>query len=367
MKTILTSLQLSLLLAIILFTSCEKNPNEELISQMKAVTDSVVQNAQVTGVVALVVDHKKGINWIYTSGYNDVTNKLPINTSHIFRIGSNTKTMTGTVLLQLVDEGILSLDDKLSKFYPELPRADEVTIAMLCNMTSGIYNYTDDEDWGNEIDENPTKTWSPHELVEIGFSHPYIFDPGTDWKYSNTNTIILGMIIEKLTGNSLQKEMENRLFKPLNLTQTALITKGTELPEPCTKGYVWDEENVIFTDATSYGDVSWAWAAGSVYSTPRELQKYVETLVGGGYLSDNLQRKRLTELHSLSTMSSYGYAILRRGSFFGHNGGLPGYTSSMYHSKEKDCSIIIYFNCYTEYQPDNLFLRFVNILYGKDF
>lgn len=360
-----------MLVSVSLFVACEKektnNPNQFVIQQMETVTDSIVQHANVTGVVALVVDHQKGIDWLYTAGFSDIPSKLPMNGDHTFRIGSNTKTMTGTVLLQLVDEGLLSLEDKLFAFFPEFPRSDEVTIAMLCNMTSGIFNYSDDEGWGNAFEVNPTREWTPRELVEIGFSHDYDFDPGTDWHYSNTNTIILGMIIEKMTGNSLQDEVENRIINPLNLNHTALLTGGTDLPEKHSKGYVWDEDKSDYSDVSTSFNVSWAWAAGSAYSSPRELQKYVQTLVEGGFLSESLQHKRITELQSLNNNNAYGYAILRRGSFFGHNGALPGYTSSMYHSKVKNCTVIIYFNCLTDIHPDFLFYRFMNILFERDF
>lgn len=371
MKTITKNFSL-MLISVFLFVACEKeitsNPNEVFIQQMKTATDSIVQHTNVPGIVALVVDHQKGIDWLYTAGYSDILNQLPMNGDYIFRIGSNTKTMTGTVLLQLVDEGKLSLEDKLSAFYPEFPRSDEVTIAMLCNMTSGIFNYTDDDGWQNaEYETNPTREWTPYELVQIGFSHDYDFDPGTDWHYSNTNTIIVGMIIEKLTGNSLQDEVKNRLLHPLNLNHTALLTGGTELPNQHSKGYMWDEDENNYFDVTDFYDVSWAWAAGSAYSTPRELQKYVQTLVEGGFLSESLQHKRITELHDLVPKVAYGYAILKRGSFFGHNGSMPGYTSSMYHSKVKNCTVIIYFNCLTDIHPDFLFYRFMNILYGENY
>lgn len=356
------------LIGAMLITSCKKedlkDQNQNLINRMKSVTDSIVLNVKVPGIVALVVDHRKGIDWIYAAGLSDVSENKPMDADYTFRIASNTKTMTGTVLLQLVDEGRISLEDKLAGYFPEFPRADEVTIGMLCNMTSGFFNYTDDERWGEELD--PAKVWTPRELVEIGFENPFYFDPGTDWHYSNTNTILLGMIIEKITGNSLQHEVENRIVKPLKLNKTALQTNGNDFSGPHGRGYMWNEEMTNCFDVTNEYDASWTWAAGSAVSSPRELQKYVQTLVEGGLLSENLQHKRLSELHSLAPGTAYGYNILKRGTFFGHNGGIPGFTSSMYHSKDKNCTIIIYFNFMGELHPDFLFYRFVNILYGTD-
>jgi D-alanyl-D-alanine carboxypeptidase len=333
---------------------------------MEAVTDSIIEHTHVPGVVALVVDHKLGIDWVYTAGLSDIPNNKPTDAGYTFRIGSNTKTMVGTVVLQLVEEGELNLDDKLSDYFPQYPKADSVTIAMLCNMTSGIFNFSEDELWVIELLTNPTKVWTPEETVELGFSHNYDFSPGTDWHYSNTNTFLLGMIIEKLTGNTLEQEIESRIINPLQLNKTGFLTSGLELPGTHGRGYYFGEY-VENEDLTEYFDISWAWAAGSAYSTPRELQQYVKTLVGGGFLTDEMQQMRLTEMREIAPNVAYGLSLLKRGSFYGHNGGLHGFTSSMYHSNEKDCTVIIYFNCQLELSPDYLFYRYVDILYGSDF
>ena len=122
---------------------------------------------------------------------------------------------------------------------------------------------------------------------------------------------------------------------------------------------------------TEIMDVSWAWSAGSAYSVPRELQKYAERLVGGGFLSDSLQQKRLNDMLAITPDINYGLCLARRGSFYGHNGGMPGFTSTMYHSNNKNCTVIIYFNCDLEAPvpivPDMLLMRFMNILYGMDY
>ncbi len=352
------------------FASCKKDTvtdqNQTLIDQMQVVTDSIIEYSHVPGVVALVVDHKLGIDWVYTAGLSDIPNKKPMDPNYTFRIGSNTKTMTGTVLLQLVEEGKLDLEDKLSEFFPQYPKSDSVTIAMLCNMMSGIFNYSEDPGWDTELVTNPTKVWTPEETVAIGFSRDYYFSPGTGSHYSNTNTFLLGMIIEKLTGNSLEYEIENRIIKPLQLNNTGFLTSGLELPGTHGRGY-YDGVYVENEDMTEHYDVSWAWAAGSAYSTPRELQQYVENLVGGGFLSDEMHQKRLSEVNEIMPHTAYGLCILKRGSFYGHNGGLPGFTSSMYHSNEKDCTVILYFNSQIELVPDYLFLRYMDILYGSDF
>lgn len=365
------------LFVLTVFGSCKKdeddNSNQIFIEQMKSVTDSIIQNTMVPGIVALVVDKKLGIDWLYTAGLSDVSNKLAMDGSYTFRIGSNTKTMTVTVLLQLVDEGKIALNDKLSTYYPEYPQSDKITIAMLMDMKSGIFNYSEDMDvFMNSIISNPTRVWQPQELIDLGFSHEFYFDPGTDWHYSNTNTFIIGQLIEKLTGNSLETEINNRIFQPLSLNNTGFLTSGVALPGIHGRGYETRNSNPN-VDATEYYDLSWAWAAGSAYSTPREAQKYVERLVAGGYLSDSLQQKRLTEnFYSRPDLwfgkISYGLGLMRCGrSFFGHGGNLAGFSSIMFHSNEKDCTVILYFNTMDQLPSAFLLLRFMDILYGNDY
>lgn len=349
-------------------SSSSDSSNDELIARMKNATDRVIETTHVPGVVALVADHSRGIDWLYAAGLSDIPNKIPANESFTFRIGSNTKTFTVTVLLQLVAEGRLSLDDKLSRFLPGFPKADQITIAMLCNMTSGIFNYTEDIQFIQMATEDPERFWPPQELVDVAARNNSYFEPGTSWKYSNSNTIIVGMIVEKITGNSLESEIADRITGPLGLMNTGLLTSGVGLPGIHGRGY-YAQEYEEGDDLTEYLDASTTWAAGSAYSAPRELQRYVEALVGGGLLSDEMQQIRFHEyMVQLTEKAAYGLGILKQGTFFGHNGSIPGFTSIMCHSVEKNCTVIIYFNCQLEeYSPDTLFLEFMNILYGNDY
>jgi D-alanyl-D-alanine carboxypeptidase len=366
-------LLLLFILPFILLGACKKSSgpaddNAQLISQLKAVSDSILgaDSLHVPGLVALVVDKNKGIDWVYTAGVSDIPNNLPMNAGYTFRIGSNTKTMTGTVLLQLVDEGKLKLEDTLSKFFPDFPRADSITIKMLCNMTSGYFNYSESPEFTDTLKANPSRVWTPMQLLHLSFIHGFYFLPGAGFHYSNTNTIILGLLIEQLTQSDLKTQITNRVIAPLGVQNTGFLTSGKELPGTHGRGY-YEGPYVPGADFTEYYDISWGWAAGSGYSTPYELQKYVERVVEGGYLSDTLQQRRLTDMIE-SAAGGYGLCLLHRGTFYGHNGGIPGFTSSMYHSKARNCTIIIYFNCQVDkYPPDNLFLRYVNILYGKNF
>lgn len=368
LKSFFTRLSLIIIVAVS-FNSCKKesipDPNQPLIDQMKAVTDSIIENTRVPGIVALVVDHKKGINWLYAAGVSNTQTGAPMDVNHTFRIASNTKTFTGTVLLQLVDEGVIRLNDKLSAYFPQYPKSDSITIKMLCNMSSGINAYETDE-WMNAVKANPLRVWTPSELAGLAFSQPFLFSPGTGYQYSNSNTIILGMIIEQVTGKTLESEVENRIIKPLQLNNTAFHTSGTELPGNHGRGYDFEEFGVT-GDVTELYDLSNNWAAGSVHSTPCELQSYVEALVKGRFLSDTLQQRRLNDMITIDPYSKYGLCLHKLASFYGHNGEVWGYTSMMRYSLKHDCTIIIYYNCdrMSTNNPDSLFGKFLLILYGS--
>jgi D-alanyl-D-alanine carboxypeptidase len=235
---------------------------------------------------------------------------------------------------------------------------------MLCNMTSGLSDYADDSLFIAEIAANPAKGWKPEELAAIGMSHDFLFTPGTGFHYSNTNAILLGMVIEYATGYKLEEVITSRILLPLGLTSTGFVTEGTELPGNHPRGY-YNGTWVEGADYTEVFDQSSAWAAGAAWSTPKELYQYVKALVGGGLLSDTLQHYRLSEFVTdpSDPNTAYGLSIMRRGSFFGHSGGTPGFTSLMYHSNEKRCTVVIYFNSQLQLVPDYLFKRYVDILY----
>lgn len=371
MKKLNLSIVSFLLILVFSAISCKKetvtDPNQSIVDAMKAATDSVVKNTKVPGVVALVVDHKRGIDWLYAAGVSNTETRAPMDVTHTFRIASCTKTFTITVLLQLVDEGKISLNDKLSKYFPEYPSSDSITVLMLSNMTSGISDYFDDERWQSAFVATPLRVRNPGELADMSFSHPLEFSPGTQFKYSNINTIIVGMIIEHITGNTIENEITNRIMKPLGLTRSGFMTSGCALPGNHGRGY--DFEDLGMTgDMTEAADVSNSWAAGAVYSTPRDLQKYIEFLVKGGLLSDSLQDRRLnSDFNKMNSLQSYGIGISKLASYYGHNGVIWGYLTSMWYSPEKDCTVIIYYNLSqpTKNLPDNLFGKYYRILYGS--
>ena len=315
----------------------------------------------------LVSVKSKNINYekafLYSGGISE-----PITINMGFRIGSITKTFTLTVLLQLVDEKKLGLDDPLSNFFPEFPNGKNITVRMLGNMTSGIYDYTLDEvRFVQVMEKQPYKRWTNQELVNIAKQHNPKFAPGDSFNYSNTNTILLGMIIEKLTNNTLAEEINDRISVPLGLKNT-YIPMDSALSAPYSKGHV-TEITGCNVDVTNAFDPSWAGAAGIIVSNLHDMNIYIKALGSGILISKESQKERLQWVYKdPAGIFKYGLGIFElRGGFLGHNGGIPGYSDVAVYSPEKDCSIIFMSNMYMEDPAftNSIASRVIDILYGK--
>ena len=282
-----------------------------------------------------------------------------------FRIGSATKSMVGTVLLQLVQEGKISLSDPVSKYISGVPNGNQITIAQLMEMRSGLSNYTATPQFAQTLDQSPERALTPNELLSWAFVKPPDFAPGQEFEYSNTNTILEGMIIEKVTGQSLGTALKNRIFKPLGMNSTYLPpSTSVTIAKPHPEGYMFgtipqkfatggvlspQQQAAAKTGSLKPNDVtdwnpSWAWAAGSVISTPADLARYVKALVGGGLLNPSLQRERLASLQPADVPGSYdhyGYNILSWGPFIGHSGDIPGFVTGMYYVPKTQLTVVV--------------------------
>jgi len=272
------------------------------------------------------------------------TGRAPTRTDQ-FRIGSNTKTFTNTVLLQLVDEGKVALDDTLDRYFPDVPNSNNITIRELCNMTSGLANYSDDDGFQEAMEDDPFRKWKPGELVEIAISLDPYFPPGQGFHYSNTNTVLLGMIIEQVTGNAVRAEIRQRIIKPLGLESTTFPT-GPDMTGEYSRGYYADEDSGELVDVTNSYDPSWAWTAGAMVSELVDMKTWVEALGNGELLSRSTQDERLkwTDTNLEDVPLKYGLGIMSVDGFLGHAGDLPGFSSAAFYLPSKDATIVVWLN-----------------------
>ena len=325
--------------------------------------DRLMRDLAVTGAAVLVRSPELG-DWSTTMGTRTWHGTEPVTLADHVRIGSNTKTWTGTVVLQLVDEGRLSLDDPVSEYRPDVPNGDHITIAQLLDMSSGLANYTVDPALNEQLDSNPGRVWDPEELLAIGLAMPPAFPPGDGFLYSNTNYVLLGLIIEQLTGVPVEQAFQERLFDPLRLDETSFpAVTDASIPEPHPQTYTFGT-NVETLDspvlppevqaAARAGTLepmdvtgvnpSWAWTAGAGISTARDLADHVEELVDGCLLSPQLQQQRIDSVQPVDpddpASAGYGLALAQFGPLYGHTGELPGTNSFMGHDPVRDITVV---------------------------
>lgn len=325
-------------------------------------SDSIINSAKQPGLIICITQDDK-IIYEKAKGFSDLATKEPMDLKMRFRIGSLTKTFTATCILQLADEKKLTLDDRLSKYFDWVPNSKNITIRMLGDMSSGLYNYSELSAMDDSMNTNPRKKWKPEELVKLAVQKDPYFDPGKGFHYSNTNTVLMGMIIERITGNTLAAEFKSRIIDKLGLTQTEL-PDDAEITGFHSHGYNEDDSKFIepLTDVTTKHDPSWAWAAGSVISSLKDIKVYIKALATGKLTSSQMHDERLK--WNLDTpMLKYGFGIfLAGGDFYGHNGSYPGFHNVSVYSPKTKISIIIFYNSQTNRDPDDFLKALIPLL-----
>ena len=286
--------------------------------------------------------------WTVAKGKADLETGLPIKTTDLFRIGSITKTFTATVVLLLCEEGKMSLDDKLSKYEPDFPNSERITIRQLCNMTSGIHTWDEDETMRESVLQDPGKGWTTYELVQWAAQQPLLSEPGTEFHYSNINYFLLGMIIEKVSGNSVEREIKEKITDKLNLENTFLPSEPDFKGETIHGYQEFDGklEDVTGTPLAKAMNFETAWTAGGMVSTLDDLKVWAKALVTGELLGLEMHEeqmpKDLKEVGGVPT--AYGLGVNQVGVWIGHTGAVAGYLANMAYSPEKDAIMVYFFN-----------------------
>ena len=311
--------------------------------QIDAVVNKAFAATEVPGLVVGIWIPGEG-SYIAARGFADLRSRQPMRSSYYFRIGSITKTFTVTALLILADEKKLGLDDPVSRYVDFVPNGDNITLRMLANMTSGLHSYTEDEAAVRIIIGNPDRVWTPRELVDAGLKSPPHFAPGTGFHYSNTNTVLLGMILEKVSGQRIEDFFAQKLYAPLHLRHTIWPTSG-EMPSPHAAGYTEQTPDNARANATNHNP-SWAFTAGELISTMADLRTWVTSYTTGSLVSPQMQHERLTwvTFPPNTPTRHYGLGIGEDGGWLGHTGELPGYNTAAYYLPEKKAVIVVMVN-----------------------
>jgi D-alanyl-D-alanine carboxypeptidase len=335
----------------------DDQPNSFSPEVQKALESAVTKNLVVYGGQQSVPGAVVGIwapgkgTFVKGIGLSDLATQTPMDTRDKFRIGSNTKTFVVTVLLQLVDEKKLSLDDKLSQFAlgVSVPDAENITIRQLCNMTSGLFEVYHAPQL-DQMQITPRTTFNPRELVALAVKNPPDFPPGKGWYYSNTGYLLLGLIIEAVTHNRLEREIRDRLLVPLGLHNTSFPVDDPGMPAPFSHGYALDKDGK-WQDSTVVLPPSLSWAAGVMISDMEDMKKWVKAYVTGSTNSQSTQHERLQCVPTGKAGLQFGLGVGCTGGWFGYTGGIPEYNTAAYYLPSADATIIAFVNSQRE-QPE---------------
>jgi D-alanyl-D-alanine carboxypeptidase len=261
------------------------------------------------------------------------------------RIGSVTKPFTATLVLQLAEEGQLSLEDPIADYVEGIPNGDRITLRHLADMTSGVASYTRSTAFTDRFFADPEQAFTPEELVAVGVSESPLFAPGEQFDYSNTNYILLGLVIEQVTGRTVGEVLEEQIFDPLELDETVWPGESTELPAPYAQGFTLQGDTATPeapADATHWNP-SWGFTAGDLISDVDDLLVFGRALgTGHGLLGPDAQRERLTSFQPADRGYGLGFGCID--GWVGHTGELPGYNTTVYYDTTSDTTVVVQVN-----------------------
>jgi len=292
-------------------------------------------------------------------GYSDASAKTPMRPTDRMLAGSVGKTFAAATALQLVKEGKINLDEKVEKYlggeawFARLPNAKDITVRQLMNHTSGLVRYEFKDKFTRDLTANPEKRWQPAELVAYLLDEKAPFAAGQGWDYSDTNYIVLGMIIEKVTGKKFYDEANRRLIKPLKLTNT-IPQDGLRLAG-VVQGYAgpnnpFGGKDEMIQSGKFIINPQFEWTGGGYASTAEDLARWAKMIYEGRAYSPDLLPQVLNGVPAplLGKETRYGLGVIIRktaaGTSYGHSGFFPGYMTDMMYFPEQKIAVAVQVN-----------------------
>ena len=307
--------------------------------------------------ISVAVAGKDGTVAAFTSGYNDIEKKIALSKQDMLMQGSVGKTYVAAIAIQMIKKGELRLDEKVSFYlgnldwFQRIPNATTITVRQIMNHTSGIMRYEFKPDFLNDLNAQPEKTWKPEELLHYVFDEKAAFAAGTDWEYSDTNYILLGLIIEKLTGKKYYDLLNEKILETYHLSGTKPTNKQ-KLPG-LSQGYAGTEnefglrDKVINEDGSFVINPQFEWTGGGVYSTTSDLAIWGKLLYEGNVADTSLMLSNPVPA-KLGRDTRYGLGVIIRntpsGICYGHSGFFPGYLTEMAYFPDKKTCIAVQVN-----------------------
>jgi len=339
-----------------------------LLAPLSGIAQSSFQKQKLDDYLSLLEEHNKAIvsvaiskgnELIYENGngYLSASKSSRIKPSTKFKIGSITKTFTATIIFQLIDEGKLNVETKLSAYYPDFTNSEKITIAQLLGHRSGIHNFTADPDFPSYADSFISK----EKLLAIMERMPSDFEPGSKTAYSNSAYVMLGFIIEKITGKTYTQNLESRIITKLKLTHTSY---GDKIEEEKNEAKSMIFQDGSWVDYPLEWDMSTPFSAGAIVSNPSDLNKFMNALFNGQLVSE----KSLTKMKEVQ--NGLGHGVFSVPFYdkvaFGHNGKIDNFNTGSYYFAEDDVNVTL-LTSGLSLQFNDLLIGILSMTFGKPF
>lgn len=290
--------------------------------------------------------------WTLAEGLADVASGRPMRLDDRFPIRSVTKSFTVTLVLQLARDGALSLEDPVSRYVEGIPNGERITLANLAAMESGVKNYTETREFLNALLADPLKQWRPREIVDLTIPYSPVFEPAAEYDYSNTNTILLGMVVEAVTHRPIAEIYRKGILNPLGLKKTS-YPDSAEIPEPHATPYLVDRATGNLEVCPTV-NLSCFGAAGGMVTTLGNLHRYGRALGDGRLVGQAMQTMRLEHARPATSgpeYDRYGMGIGALKGWWGHTGEGLGYQAAVFYDPATRTVIAVLLN---SSQPTNV-------------
>lgn len=337
-------------------------------AHLPAIQQAVEEIQREEHLKAILLGIRVGGEDVVTMAVGDSMSGVPATTAMHFRIGAVAIAYMGSILLQLVDQGQVSLDDSVGKWLPELPNARRVTLRMLINSMSGYPDYVPYEPFIKAFHADVFRAWSPQELIETALKQPLKFEPGAGWSYAHTNFVILGLALERATGQPFERLMRDRIIQPLGLRDTA-NPRTPAIPEPVLHAYSTERGR---NEESTFWNPSWTLAQGAIMtSTLRDMLTSARAIGTGALLSPAAFAQMLApdtaKFPPWNAHSYYGLGVVAHHGWIAQNPLFHGYGGVMAYLPERQLAIVVLSTKTEQGDPDvnsstRLFKRLTQIL-----
>lgn len=299
---------------------------------------------------------------VVTAALGESMTGVPATADMHFRNGAVAISYVSTLLLRLVDQGVVRLDDPLSLWMPELPDSEMVTLKMLANMTAGYPDYVPVEGFGRALMRDPFRQWTPEELIAISLAQPRLFAPGTNWDYSHADYVILGLALERATGRRMEELLREQVLNPLSLTNTVSLSTA-EIPRPTLHAFSSERREALgippgspFYEESTFWNPSWTITRGAIQTTDiRDMATSFAAIGEGRLLSPASHQAQVgpnlvgfgaplagcRTCHTMAESYNYGLGIWRSGNWLLQNPLFYGYAGAVGHLPSKKITVAV--------------------------